>query len=246
MGALGHFLESEGIATTQISLIYEHTAGIRPPRALWVPFELGRPLGVPNDPAFQMGVLQATLDLFDEASGPVLREYPHAAPHSSDTDQAWACPVNFQSRRESECSDDLLAVVLSEISDLAPWFAFGQERRGRSTFGVSGLPVQDCAKFLNALLSVDGPEGGIPDAPLGESLKRMSEDLFAWYSEAAAAQPGESVPTSRALEDWFWGETQAGHLLLTLARTRSDHSDPLARRVIERNLVPWTQSHRLN
>jgi hypothetical protein len=42
VGALGHFLEREGIPTTGISLVREHTEKIRPPRALWVTFELGR------------------------------------------------------------------------------------------------------------------------------------------------------------------------------------------------------------
>jgi hypothetical protein len=49
---MSHTLEAAGMATTQISLVREHTAAIRAPRALWVPFILGRPLGVPNDPAF--------------------------------------------------------------------------------------------------------------------------------------------------------------------------------------------------
>ena len=61
MSALGHYLESEGLATASISLIRLHTEKIRPPRALWVPFELGRPLGVPDDPAFQTRVLRALL-----------------------------------------------------------------------------------------------------------------------------------------------------------------------------------------
>ena len=51
VGALGHYLERGGVPTTQISLIREHTERIRPPRALWVPFELGRPFGVPHDAA---------------------------------------------------------------------------------------------------------------------------------------------------------------------------------------------------
>ena len=63
MGALGHFLEEEGVPTTQISLVREHTAAMNPPRALWVPFILGRPFGVPNDPAFQRRVLLAVLGL---------------------------------------------------------------------------------------------------------------------------------------------------------------------------------------
>jgi D-proline reductase (dithiol) PrdB len=45
VSALAHFIEDEGIATTGISLVREHTAGYRPPRFLWVPFPLGRPFG---------------------------------------------------------------------------------------------------------------------------------------------------------------------------------------------------------
>ena len=59
MGGLGHYLEREGLATAQISLIRVHTEKIRPPRALWVPFELGRPLGTPDEPDFQTRVLRA-------------------------------------------------------------------------------------------------------------------------------------------------------------------------------------------
>jgi hypothetical protein len=53
VGGLAHFIEREGIPTTQISLIRIHTEQIKPPRALSVPFELGRPFGAPNEPAFQ-------------------------------------------------------------------------------------------------------------------------------------------------------------------------------------------------
>lgn len=70
MGALAHYFEEEGLSTTQISLVREHTEAIRPPRALWVPFELGRPLGQPNDSEFQMRVLRACLGLLDADSGP--------------------------------------------------------------------------------------------------------------------------------------------------------------------------------
>ncbi len=57
MGGLAHYLEDEGIRTTQIALIRKHTEEIKPPRALAVSFELGRPLGAPNDPQFQIKVL---------------------------------------------------------------------------------------------------------------------------------------------------------------------------------------------
>jgi len=251
VGALGHYLEAEGLATTQISLIYEHTAAIQPPRALWVPFELGRPLGVPNDPEFQKRVLKMTLDLLAESSGPVLASYPEKAPEVSGPTNAWVCPIILAPPPSEEVQDKLLSQVLSEIGELAPWYDLGRRRRGRTLFGVSGLTIDECARFLASLTAADQPAGvTVPVAitaghSLGETLKRASEDLFAWYTEAAAAQPGDTSPTRQALEDWFWGETAAGRLKLDLARHRTKHPDPLVRRVIERNLVPWTQTHRL-
>ena len=53
MSALAHMIEARGIATVVIGLVRPHLETIRPPRALFVPFELGRPLGAPEDAAFQ-------------------------------------------------------------------------------------------------------------------------------------------------------------------------------------------------
>lgn len=83
MGALAHYIEPKGISTTQISLIREHTEIIRPPRALWVPFELGRPLGSVKDSAFQTRVLKRALNLLELSSGPVLEDFPDEAPDSN-------------------------------------------------------------------------------------------------------------------------------------------------------------------
>jgi len=71
VGALGHFLERQGIATASISLVREHTETIRPPRALWVTFELGRPLGIPDDADFQRRVLRATAKLLERTDMPL-------------------------------------------------------------------------------------------------------------------------------------------------------------------------------
>ena len=77
---LAHFLEEEGLPTTQVSLIRLHTEKTKPPRALWVPFEFGRPFGVPNGPAFQKRVLLAALALLVAPGGPVLEDFPEDAP----------------------------------------------------------------------------------------------------------------------------------------------------------------------
>ncbi len=100
MGGLSHYIEEEGVATTQISLIREHSEIIRPPRALWVPFELGRPLGPPNDPAFQARVLVSVLMLLEASEGPVLQDFPEDAPADEAYAGPVACPIPFVSLDE--------------------------------------------------------------------------------------------------------------------------------------------------
>ena len=94
MGALGHFLERQGIPTTGISLVREHTEIVRPPRALWVTFELGRPMGIPDDAPFQRRVVKAALDLLACTDGPLIADYPEHVPESADF-EGWACPINL-------------------------------------------------------------------------------------------------------------------------------------------------------
>src|SRR5882762_9905283 len=64
-----------GLVTVSISLVREHTEKLKPPRALWVPFPFGLPLGHPEDIAEQRAVLDAALVLLDEPAVPVLRDY---------------------------------------------------------------------------------------------------------------------------------------------------------------------------
>ncbi len=131
MGALGHFIEREGIPTAQISLIREQTAAIKPPRALWVPFMLGRPFGAPNAPDFQRKVLRALLALFNRPTGPVLEDFPEDAPGDAIDGATFACPVSFA--RTVTDGDDPVAAMKREIAQLAPWYELARKRRGRST-----------------------------------------------------------------------------------------------------------------
>jgi hypothetical protein len=88
VGALAHYLEAQGIPTTQISLIREHTETIRPPMALWVPFELGRPQGAAENPGFQRRLPLATLKLLDAPNGPILLDFPDEAPERAAVSDA--------------------------------------------------------------------------------------------------------------------------------------------------------------
>lgn len=69
-------LEREGITTVSISLLREVVSALRPPRALWVPFPMGYPMGKPNDAALQHRVLAAALALLSRNDVPVLADFP--------------------------------------------------------------------------------------------------------------------------------------------------------------------------
>lgn len=70
MGHLARLLEEAGIATVIIGTasLQRRLDALRPPRVLYTPFPLGRPLGAPNDPAGQRHTLLAALHLLQSAT----------------------------------------------------------------------------------------------------------------------------------------------------------------------------------
>lgn len=63
-------LERQGISTVAIQLLREVAVRVRPPRALFVPFRHGYPLGAPGEPELQRSVLEAALRMLED---PALR-----------------------------------------------------------------------------------------------------------------------------------------------------------------------------
>ena len=212
MGALAYYLELAGMPTTQISLIREHTEAIRPPRALWVPFMLGRPLGAPNDPEFQTRVLRAALKLLDAPSGPVLEDYPEDAPSDPlGAQPEQVCPVSF-ARQVDE--NNLGDVFLREVEELAPWHDRALERRHRTTVGLTGQPIVQAAQILKSFL--DGAPESLDGYTPAQTLKLAMEDVRAYYQEAAAARPGSL--DANVVQRWFWNETAAGKMFLAIQK----------------------------
>jgi len=209
--ALGYYLESEGIATTGIALVRENAQAMKPPRMLWVPFPLGRPLGRPGVAAFQSRVMLRALRLLDAPTGPVLEDFPEdapaPAPHATP-----ACPVSF-SRPEPGAGWN--ADLMHEIEELAPWYALSQRRRGRTTVGISGTPLREIVSRVAHLAE---------HAEAGEDLrwlKRALDDLKAFYQESLTAQPGEHA--REVVDRVLWHETRFGALVrLLYGRYRSD------------------------
>ncbi len=75
VGLIQGILEEAGIATAALSLLPQVTRKVRPPRALFVPFRFGYPLGKPHDPALQREIILAALRLLERTDLPVYEEF---------------------------------------------------------------------------------------------------------------------------------------------------------------------------
>ena len=226
MGALGHFLERQGIPTTGISLVREHTETIRPPRALWVTFELGRPMGIPDDAPFQRRVVNAALDLLACTDGPLIADYPEHVADGADL-SGWACPINL-----APAATDSLA---AEIERLATWYDRAVAAQGRTTVGVSGLDMPAAGVMVTQAL-----DGALPEA---QALKQAIDDLRAYYLEAASAFPDPGSAATR--KKWFWDETKLAKALLTLQPKLATSADAQHKILGNLTLIPATERYRL-
>ncbi|MYE01948.1 MAG: hypothetical protein F4Y03_11860 [Alphaproteobacteria bacterium] len=240
MCALAHYLERKGIATVVIALVHEHAEAIANPRTLSVPFELGRPLGAPDNPEFQLRVLRAALGLLDRPSGPVLEEFPDPAPEPADH-EGWACPISLP-RPDAASEGSHERLVADEVARLLPWWSAAKDRRGRTTVGASGYDIEEAARIVSRYADGESPEDFGPERKLSRSLKLACDDLMAFYTEAATAQPGGAA--SQDLSDWFWGETAAGKAMLAVRNRAASEDDKGMQLVGNLLILPRSQAHR--
>ena len=216
MCGLGHTLEDNGIATALIGLIPQHVQAMKPPRALLVPFELGRPLGAPDASELQLSVLREALALALRTDTPVCEAYSESEPTPANEfdPEGWACPVSFSAELPP-------SEVEAEAAALLPWYDRHRKATGRTIVGLSDRQPAEIASLL--LASLDE----LPEPPEGQSvggfMKALVEDLKAFYFEATLAQPG--APDGVALRTWFWNESAAGGLLRELKERLGDADD---------------------
>jgi len=240
VSALGHYLEDEGIPTVAISLIRLHSEKIRGPRALWVPFELGRPFGAPQDPLFQSRVLTTALGLLESAAGPVvLEDFAEQAPGASD-DPAWRPHLGAGAALpRTPPSPDALR---SEVSALAASYREQQSATGRTTVGVSGLTIEACVETLAAALAGAPPPHPQAALPAVQVLRFAVDDLKAYYLEALAA--GAGTPSSAQMQNWFW-DTATGRAIVALRAALLTSEDKRSQAIGRGSLVPRAQLERL-
>ena len=213
MSALGHYLEEEGIATVAIALLRAQAENTRPPRALWVPFELGRPIGPPSDAAFQKRVILTALRMLTASAGPVLiDDFPDDDPREA-ADPDWRPPIGPAAVSRDQGA--LAEAIEAELRALAPVYAASCTKRKRSTVGLSTLAPAACGEYLAAWLRGDRPESPVADMSPALALRFVIDDLKAFALEAAITS---GKPSSKQLGDWLWNDTALGVGLQVLRR----------------------------
>ena len=203
MSVLAHVFEAAGIATVVISSIRPMAEKVAPPRALHCEFPLGRPLGRPNDPEFQHDVIARAFALLNEPSGPVLVDHPEVI-EAEDAPLACSLPPRY---------DPSLPAAVDEARGLRKAYDRTLARRGVSDVGratnADGVPAAVAA--LQRI--VEGTPWTEVDLPGGNPVA-VCHDIRAYYEEAALALAEGGAPGGRAVEDWFFEETEAGRTML--------------------------------
>jgi len=221
VGVLARVFEEHGLVTTSISLVREHTQKVKPPRALFVPFPFGHPLGEANDPELQTRVMRAAFALLDRDTAPVLEDYPDDIYSGEDINLAQASSVS-----PVEISGD----VAFEVTTLRPyyeqWVAAHAERTAVGVSRVDQRRFRGLVRLLEAYAEdreIDVREWK-KDVPLPQFVRYASDDLKAFYLEARMQQ----VPAAsfQDLNAWLWTETALSNLLRAVRDRMRAQRDP--------------------
>jgi fermentation-respiration switch protein FrsA (DUF1100 family) len=235
VSALGHYLEEEGVPTVAISLIRPQTEKTKPPHALWVPFELGRPFGPPSDAAFQKRVILTALRLLERDRGPVIIEdFPEEDPRERP-DPAWRPPLAKPDLNGASATR-LAAALEDESARVETLYRRAAEEPGRTIVGLSGLSIGEAGRYMASWLRGQNPESPSAEMSAPLVLRFAVDDLKAAYIEVALS--GFAKPSSKQLGDWLWNDTAAGAAIFALRSMYLTSDDERLKAIAGLFLVP--------
>jgi len=190
--------------------IREQIYGTAPPRGLFCEFPLGRPLGIPNDPAFQRRVLDHAFGLLD-ATSPGVIDFPETI--SDDPQEVLVCPLPVRHDPDAHPAID-------EARGLRPAYDRAVRKFGNRAGAVRHLDADAIPDALAAFIRVtEGTpwkEAGIPGIPA-----RCAQDIRGYY-EMAAMEIAGHTPAAWAGYRWYRDETQAGQIIKAAQQTMKD------------------------
>ena len=221
MGVLARVFEEHGLVTTSISLVREHTQKVKPPRALFVPFPFGHPLGEANDPDLQTRVMRAAFALLDEPEAPVLADYPEDIYSGQDINLVQASGVS---------QPDVSADVAFEVTTLRPYYEqWVTAHAGRTAVGVTRVDQRRFRGLVRVLEAyaeerdIEAPEWN-RDVPVPQFVRWAADDLKAFYLEARMQQRPEA--SFQELNGWLWSQTALSNLLRAVRDRMRAYGDP--------------------
>ncbi len=229
-------IETKGIATTVIGLIRPHLEKSKAPRALFVPFQLGRPLGEPDDTTFQRHVAMHALNLIGRRDGPVILEDFAADPPGWTDTPGWRPPFTLPTQALPHDVRGWAEALSAELMLLRPHYERAVAQRGRTTVGISQQSPEAWPDYASTFLggAEPFPPPGLPSSAV--ALRFLCDDLKAFYAEAA--QSSGAAPASRQLDAWFWNETVGGALLQALRKAGMASDTTALKTVAGRFFVP--------
>jgi hypothetical protein len=228
-------LEERDLPTTALALVLPQVEKTRPPRALMLPFMLGRPLGEPNDAPFQRRVLLQALRLLERTDGPVLLEhFPEDNPSWFDRPD-WVPAVSLPMPVALHGATAWEAAFRTELAAVLPVWERFQSRFGRTTVGLAGQPPEAWPAFATSFMNGALPTVSLHDTP-ALALRFLADDLKALYGESVQADG--PPPSARQIDQWFWRRTVAGQLLIALRGVALDSENNALKTVGGRFFVP--------
>lgn len=228
-----------------MSLVREHSEKIRPPRAIWCGFELGRPFGAPNQPEFQRRVLVKALALLERTDGPILDTFPDPPPgpamDSLEDMEGWSCPVNFGGPDAVSFEADPHGALGQEIDLMRTWHDLFLETNKKSMLGVSGVEFDACVAYVVDFMESELTEPPRDDIPRSQMLKLALDEIKTYYFEAGLARPGNA--TDKELADWYYGETTISDVLRVVNEVCATSEDEILVGMSDRRIFPIYQQH---
>lgn len=219
-GTIARNLEQAGLTTLVFSLVREHTEKLKPPRALFVPFPFGMPMGRPQRADEQRSVLRAGLALLAAERGPVLADYPDP----DDLIGLSSAPLQASDVAGRAPAADLAMEVSVTRGYWDQWVA----QRGHTRVGLTGI---DPKRFRGVVRYLEAyADGADPRPPIAITtsttafVRHCVEDLRAMYYEARMFTHPSDTP--QQLHGWFWAETALGSFLDRLRAVMESSEDP--------------------
>ena len=215
MSTLAHVFEAAGIATVTLAATRSVAERIKPPRALYCEFPLGRPLGRPADAEFQHDVLEQAFALLEADSGPVLKDHPVVI-EAEEVALTCAIPPRF---------DPDLPAAVDEANGMRKAYDRARERRGVSSVGrvIDADAVPGALQLLHEI--AEGADWKAADIP-GKNTTALCHDIRTYYEEAALELVEGPAPDGRAAEAWYFEQTDAGKTVLAARASIKEQGGP--------------------